>query len=274
MAAVDPSDLHYQWLSPPARRAAVVLGTITGDSRSWPTLYAPLAAQVPMVCMDVRNQGQSIGVGGPASLEEQLQDLSLMLDGAGVREPIWVGNSACTLLACRAAVELPSKALVLLAPLFSFEMRRKVQLLRKALVGATKDTSLLTFHSLLTFLTYGAQYLETHPMTMPVGLSRMRTLFTHEKLRILCEQTFFPEFEDPSILQHVSCPVLVIQPEQEEFMSLEVARTVAQRFVRGQYTSVPCGHGLLEEAPEIAFRLMQTFIDGLTDQPLEELVQC
>ncbi len=263
----DGDRLHFQWISSPGKRALVVLNTITGDSRSWGGLFGPLAQRLPVLCVDVRNRGRSNFTGRPASVHEQLEDVAQLVQAAGVTEPIWVGNSASTLLAYRAAQTLSTSALILLAPLFSFGMVRKVRLLRNTLLASLEDASLRSFHRLLTFLTYGGEYLDRNPSIIPVGLSRLRALYTAETLRVACEQTFFPEPEDPTLLKSISCPVLMVRPEGEELMSERGLDEVAAALSHCVGRVVPSGHGLLEEAPEATFDVIAAFVEGFGSQP-------
>lgn len=268
-------ELHFGWLSGVAKRALVVLNTITGDSRSWGSLYAPLAQLLPVLAVDVRNRGGSHFTGRPASVQDQLDDIADMVAAAGVTEPIWVGNSASTLLAYRAAATLPTTALILLAPLFSFGMVRRMGLLRRMLLESLADASLRDFHRLLTFLTYGGEYLDRNPASIPVGLTRIRALYTAEKLRVSCAQTFFPEAEDAELLKEVDCPVLMIRPEGEALMSEDELERVAASFSNRVTRLVPCGHGVLEEAPEAAFALITAFVEELRGNLAKEgLVRC
>lgn len=267
--------LHFQWISRPGKRALVVLNTITGDSRSWAGLFAPLAERLPVVCVDVRNRGRSKFTGRAASVHEQLEDVAQLVHAAGVTEPIWVGNSASTLLACRAAQTLSSRALILLAPLFSFGMVRKVRLLRNTLLASLEDSSLRSFHRLLTFLTYGGEYLDRNASIIPVGLSRLRALYTADTLRVACDQTFFPEPEDPTLIKSISCPVLMVRPEGEELMSERRLDDVAAALSHCVVRVVPSGHGLLEEAPKATFDLIASFVEGLGSEPTGgDLLSC
>jgi pimeloyl-ACP methyl ester carboxylesterase len=262
----DIGRLHFEWMSNPRRHALVVLNTITGDTRSWPGLYQPLAQRLAVLSVDVRNRGGSSFTARSATIQEQVDDIARLVGAAGVTQPIWVGNSASTLLAYRVAAALPTTALILLAPLFSFGMLRKVGLVRKMLLGSLADDSLRDFHRLLTFLTYSGQYLDNNPSVIPVGLTRLRALYTAETLRVACEQTFFPEADDSAMLKEVSCPVLMVRPEREELMSEESLVSVAASFAHPVMRVVPSGHGLLEEAPEATFAVIAAFMKELERQ--------
>ncbi len=271
----DSGQLYFEWLSNPSERALVVLNTITGDSRSWPGLYHSLAKRLAVVSVDVRNRGGSSFTRRPATLQQQVDDLARLADAAGVTQPIWVGNSASTLLACRVAGALPTAALILLAPLFSFGMLRKLRLVRKLLLGSLAEESLRDFHRLLTVLTYSGEYLDSNPTVIPVGLTRLRALYTAETLRIACDQTFFPESEDTALLRAITCPVLIVRPQREELMSEENFEAVASSLVRQVTKVIPSGHGLLEEAPEATFAVITAFMRELgTEERPGELVPC
>lgn len=259
---VDGRVLHFEWLSGvSSHRALVVLNSLVGDARTWRRVYRGLSERLPIVCLDVRNRGLSTFMGRPATLQEQLEDVQALMQEAGVSHPVWVGNSAGTCLAYRAAATLPSSGLILLAPLFSLGMELKMRLLRSVLIETLSDATLRQFHNLCSALTYSAQYLDRHPAIVSVGLARLRSLFTAESLRVTCEQTFFPEADDVALLEQVTCPTLLVRPQEEQLMPRRTAEQVARWLPNCLLEEVPGGHRLLEEAPEKTFDLAASFIE-------------
>ncbi len=262
--------IHFEWLSQfPSHQPLVVLNTVTGDVRTWKSLYRDLAERLPIVCFDVRNRGLSTFTGRPATLNEQLEDLGALLEEAQVSHPIWVGNSAGTSLAYRAAAVFPNSAgLILLAPLFSLGMELKIRLLRSVLIETLSDASLKQFHGLCSALTYSERYLDRHPAIVPVGLARLRKLFTAESLRVVCDQTFFPEADDAALLKQVMCPTLMVLPQEERVLPRATAECVVNMLSRGRLDGVPGGHRLLEESREMTFARMGSFVERIRRDPL------
>lgn len=258
-------DLHREWLNGQRARGPVfvVLDTVVGDSRTWRELYAPLAESHPVLLVDVTNRGRSPHTGRPVSVARQVRELAAVTAAEGVEQPVWIGNSASTSLSYRAAAGIRTQGLVWLSPLFSLGMERRIELVKRAFVHAFEDASLQAFQRLLALLTQGARFLESHRFATTAALARLRQLYSRETLALAWEQTFFPERDDPAVLGSLSCPILVLRGAEEMLQPLDLLRDhVADLDVR-ELATLPCGHALLEEAPQSVFEYLSQFIASL-----------
>ncbi len=259
---------HHEWLDRRAEKAAVsavpvVLNTVVGDSRTWVDLYATLAGEWPLLLVDVSNRGRAPWLGQPLPLAEQVRQVWAAVAEAGVESPVWVGSSSGTALAYRAAAHAPSGGLVLISPLFSLGMERRIALTNRTFDDALEDESLGSFYRLLRLLTFGAAYLEKHRFAAAAGLERLRELYSVEQLRLAWGQTFFPELDDAEALAGVACPVLALRGREEMLQPLPLLEDLLGGLDLRDLHTLPCGHALVEEEPTAVGRALVDFLASL-----------
>lgn len=252
---------HREWLGNTDRTGPVliVLNTVIGDSRTFSTMYRQLAERCAVLLVDVTNQGGAPYTGHPISLEQQAIEVRAAVVSEGIKLPVWVGNSASTSLACRLAATTKTHRLILLSPLLSIGMERRIELVRKLFLESFSDESLTAFHRLLTLLISGSSSLEKNRFVITAGLSRLRELFTLERLAVIFSQSFFSEMDSPDLLRHIPCPILVVRGDEEMLQPITLLhRSFAELNVT--YETVACGHNIVEEAACATFDAIFSFL--------------
>lgn len=270
MVQVGGNDIFYlaQEASTEDGLTLVVLNTVTGDSRIWPSVFERLYGRVPMIFVDVTNQGQSTFNEKPRSIGDQLLELEAVMMAAGVTRPVWVGNSAGTALATRAAASLPTAGLVLLSPLFSLGMERRIAMVKAIFNKALNDTTLASFNQFLTMLTISADYLERNPFYPAVSLARLRSLTTARRLAVSWVQTFFPSQDSKDTIENIKCPVAILRGEEEVVQPFTLLKNVIKTLNVISLITLPCGHDLLQEARASVLDNIDSFMELLRKKEL------
>ncbi len=87
----------------------VLVHGLTCDSSDWELLSSRLAAQFPLLVVDLRGHGQSSGLSGPYSIPSLANDLVELLTEKDIVNAILVGHSMGTRVIAAAARELPDR---------------------------------------------------------------------------------------------------------------------------------------------------------------------
>jgi len=277
--------LHRRWLGRRPRRgepAAVVLNTATGDSRTLAPLYAPLGQDYPVLLVDSSNRGLSPRRERPLTLAEQVAEVGEVVREEELAAPVWIGSSAATTLACRAAAALPSGGLVLISPLFARGLEGRLALVRRAFEEAlASDPSLAAFTRLLVLLTAGSRFLAANRFFPAAARLRLLELVGRDGLALAWEQTFFPPAPEEAgaagasasaRLGEIRCQVLALRAEEEMLQPPELLAEILRELAtvtEVRQATLPGGHALLEESPAAVFAHLRAFLNHLTPPHLD-----
>jgi pimeloyl-ACP methyl ester carboxylesterase len=252
--------IHREWVEGTGSgQPLVIVDTVVGDSRTWRDLYRPLAHTHRVLLVDPTNRGRSPSTGEPLSMADQIEEILGVVAEEGVSAPVWVGNSSSTSLACRLAAEGTAGGLVLLSPLLSLGMERRIEMLRRVFLQALEDPTLANFQRQLAVMTCGTQFLEKHRFAGQAMLAQLRSLYTPEQLRLSYRQTFFPEMDDAEVVRMIRCRILALRGAEEMLQPFSLLRGY---FAETDFTlqTLESGHNLLEEASSEVFAAIRSFL--------------
>jgi len=256
--------LHREWVAGSEQLSGatlVIVNTVIGDSRTWREIYKPFAAKHRVLLIDVTNQGRSPSLATTIAVKQQTEEICAVVAAEGIDEPVWVGNSSSTSFACHLAANSPTAKLILLSPLLSLGMERRIDFMKQTFSAALEDASLETFHRQLTLLTCGSRWLEANRFAPAAMLLRLRSLFTMERLRVSWHQTFFPERDRIETLRSIRCPILLLRGAEE---MLQPAALLSSIFADNNFSleTLDCGHNLLEESAPSVFARLRAFLQS------------
>lgn len=184
------------------------------------------------------------------------------LDAAGVERAAWVGHSMGSLIALEAAAQAPPRASRLVMVGTAYPMK-----VSPALLEAARDTPYAAIDRVNAFshAGHGAKPSYPGPGTWLHGANRalMRRTFDAYARAHAGDNLFVTDFTAcdaydgaEAAAARVACPVHGIVGERDQMTPPRAARDLAQA-LKATVSTVPCGHALMQEAPDAVLRALQ-----------------
>jgi pimeloyl-ACP methyl ester carboxylesterase len=260
--------LYFEWLHPRKYNGDPVIVLINGifsDSRNYGELYAELIAKdIPTIAIDNTNLGRSTRTCQVISLQEQVDELEKVCLHESIAYPIWVANSSAAGIACLAAANLPTYALILGSPVLSCGIEGRLKLFRSVMAQTLHDKSLKFMCETICLLALGSDFLSKNPYFLMSLIMKVRSMYSHKDFLTVWEQTNGPEEDNRDTIQSINVPMLIIRGREEMLEPLHILESL---FVQDNchIKTLPIGHYLLNEARTETINLIAEFYYSLND---------
>ena len=108
-ARINGTLLHFRLAGPEGAPALVFVNSLGTDARIWDAVIAALSVQYRCLSYDKRGHGLSDAPAGDYTLDDHLDDLTGLLDQAGIGPAVVVGVSVGGLIAQGLALRAPER---------------------------------------------------------------------------------------------------------------------------------------------------------------------
>lgn len=251
------ASLRYVHLSRGRGRPLVLLHEMGGTLETWDRTLPLLAGAHEVIAPDWRGFGQSEKVKGSIGLADHVADLAALLEARGVAGPVVLAGVAVgAAIACGFAAAHPDRVagLVLMSPALEIPRATRDDRLAKIAEFETGGMRAAVEGSLAggypdrfrtghedRFASFRARWLANDPESFAATF------------RMLVDLEIGP------VLAGVRCPVLLIAGEHDPVRTPAYVQTVADRLADARLVTVPGGHHMPHQIPEIVAGLIGDF---------------
>lgn len=102
------SQLHYRVYGDPSKPALLVFHGLLGSSRNWHSVGTALGSRFHVLCLDLRNHGQSPFL-APHSYDGMISDVLRLMESMGIERCHLLGHSMGGKLAMKISCQYPEK---------------------------------------------------------------------------------------------------------------------------------------------------------------------
>lgn len=242
--AIDDIQLYYEERGEGA--PLVLIHGFSGSGVIWTEWAASLTERYRVVVPDLRGHGRSTGTLETIYHERFAEDVVALLDHLGIDRAHFVGHSSggMTLLFVGTRHLARARTMTLISATLHFD-----QYARRHMTRVSTDEAWTPERIALAQLRHG----ETH------GADHWRVLreaFRHF-IRDPNELPFLPDD-----LRAITCPVLVLHGDRDEFFPVHVPMTMYQALPAAELCILPAtAHGLPHERPSWSSRIVADFLE-------------
>jgi pimeloyl-ACP methyl ester carboxylesterase len=241
----------------------VFLHGLGGTADAWRPVLDLLPADVHGVALTLPGHGSGPVLSDPATLAQLVQAVEMALDGRGIRQAHFVGNSLGGLIALEIARHGRALSVVALAPIGCLAPEEIGPLVRRLRISRRAATAIRPVARLLAKAAWGRRLLFAEAIHEPARLTpdeAHAALLAYANCpgfeRILQDLSAHPPAALPSGLE---CPVCVAWPENDRLTPL---RPYAARFEAAlpsaTHVTIPAaGHMPMSDAPGVIVDLIQ-----------------
>lgn len=257
----DGVSIHYE---DTGSGPAVVLGhSFLCSGEMWVHQVPRLAERFRVLNVDLRGHGRSGPAAAPFTLYDLVDDLTAVLDRAGVERAVWAGLSIGGMVALRAALAVPERVsgLIVLDSHAGAESGYKALKYRALALGA-RALGMRPFLPAVLPLMFGATTLRTRPQL--VAEYRRRFAAVHLPSMLSTLDALIHRDAVTHRLAAVEVPALVVAGAEDRSLPPRCSEEIAAALPRASLTVVPgAGHLAALEAPEAVTAALLGFLDGL-----------
>jgi 3-oxoadipate enol-lactonase len=234
----------------------VLLHEMGMSLESWDDIVPTLAATHRVIRYDLRGFGLSEKIAGAVTIEQEVADLSGILDALGIREPVvLVGGAVGGAIALRFAADRPERvaALVAISPAVDVPPAARAGVLERAarierggiraLLGDMEDIYPSSIRrDPARVARFRAIQLATDPVSMAATL------------RMIATTDHVAEFP------RIKAPALIVAAELYPARPVTGVRAIARAIPNGRFLPLPTGHFMAIQSPELLLPSLQEFL--------------
>jgi pimeloyl-ACP methyl ester carboxylesterase len=242
-ASVNGIRLHYEEQG--TGTPLVLIHGFSGTGGAWAAWVPELARTYRVLVPDLRGHGRSTGAPETIHHDRFADDLVALLDKVGIKRAHFVGHSSGGMALLFVGSRYPHRVrtLTLVSATLHFDQHA-----RRVMTQSCEDRAWTPERIAAVQQRHG----ETHG---PEHWRALRAAFM-EFSRDPHELPFLPQD-----LRSITCPVLVLHGDRDEFFPVNVPVTMYQSLPQGELCILPATrHGLPHERPDWSVRIVADFL--------------
>lgn len=260
--ALESVSLRYQIEGPEDGDTIVLLHEMGMMLESWDDVAPVLAKRHRVLRYDLRGFGLSEKILGAVTIEQEVSDLSQLLDSLGIKGPVTlIGGAVGGAIALKYAATNPQQvhAVVAISPAAGVPATQRGQ----ALASAAR----IERGGLRPLLDNMEDIYPSSIRTDPDRLAKFRALqLANDPISMAATLRMIATTDFDTVLPAIRCPVLMIAAGLYPARPVEGVRTLAARIPRGRFVLLQTGHFMGLQSPSLLLAEITAFLENIADK--------
>lgn len=258
------ASLRYVTSRPAAKDPApplVLLHEMGGSVETWDRVFPLLARRHRLVAYDWRGSGHSQKISGVVTLDDHVGDLAALLDALEMRGPVVLAGCAvgCAIIVAFAA-RWPGRVagLVLMSPALGVADDDRDA--RARVVDAFEREGMRPHAEASLDGGYPRRFRVGHETRFAEFRARW---LANDPASFAATYRMLIGLEMTPVLGAVTCPVLAVGGEFDPVRTPDYVRDVARSIPGATFVTVPGGHHMPHQVPDLVAELIEDFMAGV-----------